>query len=124
MAAVPGRASWTVSGNTVSGATDNIAGGEANYGDGIQVDVSSNAITITNNTVSGSAENGILLLSAVVSTGWRTTTCLDNADNGIYLGSPGSTSSAATTGATVFDNTLKKNGNDGIPTDTGSSSNC
>ncbi len=118
----PRPGTWTVSGNTVSGATDNIAGGEANYGDGIQVDSSSNAITITNNTVSGSAENGISLLSAGFDR-VANNHLSHNADNGIYLGSPGSTSSAATTGATVFDNTLKKNGNDGILTDTGSSSN-
>jgi parallel beta-helix repeat protein len=118
----PTPGTWTVNGNTVSDATDNIPGGEAKYGDGIQVDSSSNVITISNNTVTHSAENGISLLSA----GFDRVSdnhLSHNADNGIYLGSPGSTSSAATSGATVIGNTLKKNGNDGILADTGSSSN-
>jgi parallel beta-helix repeat protein len=118
----PTPGTWAVSGNTVSDATDNIAGGEVDYGDGIQVDSSSNPITLSGNIITGSAENGISLLSAsnVTVNGNQGST---NSDNGIYVGAPGTASSSASSGNTVSGNTLKKNGNDGILADTGSNGN-
>lgn len=111
-----------MSGNTVSDASDNIAGGEVDYGDGIQVDSSSNSITISGNTITGSAENGISLLSTsnvVVSDNQSNT----NSGNGIYVGGPGIAASGASTSDIVTGNTVKKNGNDGVLADTGNTGN-
>ncbi len=58
----PTPGTWTISTNTVSGATsDGKSGGEAGYGEGIQVDSTTNNVVVTNNTVSGSAQANILL---------------------------------------------------------------
>ena len=118
----PTPGNWTVSGNTVTDASDNIAGGEADYGDGIQVDSSSNPISISHNTITGSAENGISLLSAsnvTVSANQGTT----NSGNGIYVGGPGIASSSPSTQDIITGNTVRKNDSDGILADTGNNGN-
>ena len=118
----PTPGNWTVSGNTVTDASDNIAGGEADYGDGIQVDSSSNPISISHNTITGSAENGISLLSATnvtVSANQGTT----NSGNGIYVGGPGIASSSPSSQDIITGNTVRKNGGDGILADTGNNGN-
>lgn len=118
----PTPGTWTVSGNTVSAATDNIPGGEFAYGDGIQVDGVTNPVTISGNTVTASAENGISLLSS------SNVTLSDNQsnkndENGIYVGAPGVSATGPSTGNTITGNTVKKNVNDGVLADTSSSSN-
>ena len=118
----PTPGNWTVSGNTVSDASDNIAGGESDYGDGIQVDSSSNPITISQNTITGSAENGISLLSAtnvIVSANQGTS----NSANGVYVGAPGLASSSPSSHDIVTGNTVKKNAGDGILADVGNNTN-
>ncbi len=53
---------WTIANNTVSGATsDGASAGENGYGEGIQIDSTTNNVQVTNNTVSGSAQANILL---------------------------------------------------------------
>jgi parallel beta-helix repeat protein len=118
----PTEGAWTVSGNTITGATDNVPGGASGYGDGIDVDSTSNSVSITNNTVTTGAENGISLFSTsgVQVTGNTTN---GNVDDGIYVGGPGSIVTTAATDNTVLDNTSNKNGQDGILADTLSSAN-
>jgi parallel beta-helix repeat protein len=118
----PTEGTWTISGNTITGATDNVAGGESGYGDGIQLDSNTNTVSITDNTVTGSAENGIALFST---TGTQVTgnTTNNNGADGIYVGGPGSAVTTAATDNTVLDNTANKNGQDGILADTLSATN-
>ncbi len=118
----PTEGTWTVSGNTVTNASDNVPGGAAGYGDGIDVDSTSNSVSVTDNIVTGGAENGISLFST---SGAQVTgnTTNSNAGDGIYVGGPGSTVSTDATNNTVLDNTSSKNSLDGIQADTLSSAN-
>ncbi len=53
---------WTIANNTVSGATsDGASAGEDGYGEGIQLDSTTNTVQVNNNEVSGSAQANILL---------------------------------------------------------------
>lgn len=53
---------WTIADNTASGATsDGASAGEDGYGEGIQLDSTTNNVVVQNNTVSGSAQANILL---------------------------------------------------------------
>ncbi len=113
---------WSVTGNTVKGATDKVPGGASGFGDGIQLDSTSNAVTISGNTVSGGAENGISVFSATGAT-LSHNTLLKNLGDGIYIGGPGSFVQSASTGNTISSNTAQKNGQDGILADSNSASN-
>ncbi len=113
---------WSVTGNTVTGATDKVPGGASGFGDGIQLDSTSNAVTISGNTVTGSAENGISVFSATGAT-LSSNTVNHNLGDGIYIGGPGSFVQSASTGNTISNNTLQKNGQDGILADSNSASN-
>jgi parallel beta-helix repeat protein len=118
----PTQSAWTFEDNTVKGATDNVSGGESLYGDGIQIDSTTNSLTVSGNTVTGSAENGISLLgvsNATVSGNTSST----NGVNGIYVGGPGPTDGTGSTGNTIENNTMKGNTNDGILADSDSSTN-
>jgi hypothetical protein len=54
---------WTISGNTVSNATSTGASaGEGGYGEGIQVDGTTNTVNVQGNNVSGSPQANILML--------------------------------------------------------------
>jgi parallel beta-helix repeat protein len=114
----PTAGSWTFTANTVRGATDNVMGGEAYYGDGIQVDSTTNPVSVGGNVVTGSAENGIVTLGASNVTVHMNTTN-HNAGDGIDLAppAPNSASTTASSGDTVSANTAKKNGLDGILAD-------
>lgn len=85
----PAAGTWTVSGNTVTTATDKVAGGETGYGDGIDLDSTSNSVTISSNTVKNDAEYGIALTGASNST-VTGNTVTGNKSDGIYVGGPGS----------------------------------
>jgi parallel beta-helix repeat protein len=113
---------WSVTGNTVTGATDKVPGGESGLGDGIQLDSTSNPVTIKGNTVTGGAENGISVFSASGATLSKNTTSHNQGD-GIYIGGPGSFVQSASTGNTISSNTVQKNGEDGILADINSASN-
>ena len=113
---------WSVTGNTVTGATDKVPGGASGFGDGIQLDSTSNAVTIKGNTVTGGAENGISVFSASGATLSKNTTSHNQGD-GIYIGGPGSFVQSASTGNTISNNTAQKNGQDGILADSNSASN-
>jgi parallel beta-helix repeat protein len=121
---------WTISGNTVTDASDNVPGGTVGngIGDGIDVDSTTNPVTISGNTVTGGAENGISLFSTSNTTIGGSTagtgnTISGNGGDGIYVGGPGSSVSTAATGNTVQGNKSSKNGQDGILADTLSASN-
>ncbi len=113
---------WSVTNNTVTGATDKVPGGASGFGDGIQLDSTSNAVTIKGNTVTGGAENGISVFSATGATLSKNTTSHNQGD-GIYIGGPGSFVATPSTGNTISNNTVEKNGADGILADTDSASN-
>ncbi len=113
---------WSVTNNTVSGATDKVPGGASGFGDGIQLDSTSYAVTIKGNTVTGGAENGISVFSATGATLSKNTTNHNQGD-GIYIGGPGSFVATPSTGNTISNNTVEKNGADGILADTDSASN-
>ncbi len=113
---------WSVTGNTVTGATDKVPGGASGFGDGIQLDSTSNPVTIKGNTVTGGAENGISVFSSTGATLSKNKTN-HNAGDGIYIGGPGSFVQSASTGNTISNNTAEKNGQDGILADGHSASN-
>lgn len=117
----PAESPWTISGNLVKGATDKVPGGEADYGWGIQLDSTSNAVSLTNNTVTGSAEYGIAVTGATDAT-LNGNTANANGNDGIYVGGPGSTVTGST-GNTIENNTTNYNKVDGIYADTSSTAN-
>ncbi len=121
----PHETGWTFSGNTVTGATDGVAGGAPGYGNGVDVDGPVNLnITVSQNTVTHSAGGGIVLTGASHLTVSDNTTN-NNQGDGIYVGGPGGVwgGPAPTTSSnvTVSGNTSKNNGSDGIHADTDSS---
>jgi parallel beta-helix repeat protein len=120
--ATPASQSYFIENNTVSNATDKVPGGQAGYGDGFQIDSSSAPITLSGNTITKAAENGISLLGASNVTVSDNSTSKD-VGNGIYVGGPGSSNTGGSSGNTISDNTAKKNGQSGILADTDSSAN-
>ena len=117
----PAAQTWTVSGNTVSKGTDNVNGGEQGYGDGIDLDSTSNPVTISDNTVTTDAEYGIALTGASNATVTGNTVTKNKSD-GIYVGGPGSVNTTSS-GDTISDNTSSSNKGDGILADSDSSGN-
>jgi parallel beta-helix repeat protein len=114
----PGGSTWTISGNTVNNATDNVPGGYAGYGYGIQLDSTGNPVSITGNTVSHSAAYGIALTGANNAT-VSGNTVTDSGSDGIYVGGPGTSAGATLSTADVIeDNTANANQGDGIHADT------
>jgi parallel beta-helix repeat protein len=111
----PAEENWTISGNTVTDGSDNVPGG-AGFGDGIDLDSTSNPVTIMDNTVTGGADNGISLFSTS-NTVVNGNTTSNNKVDGIYVGGPGGTVSTASTGDMITGNTSNKNGGDGIHSD-------
>jgi filamentous hemagglutinin len=120
--ATPASQSYFIENNTVSNATDKVPGGQAGYGDGFQIDSSSAPITLSGNTITKAAENGISLLGASNVTVSDNSTSKD-VGNGIYVGGPGSANTGGSSGNTISDNTVKKNGQSGILADSDSSAN-
>lgn len=121
--AAPAPVSWVVRGNSIMNATDNVPGGQAGYGDGVQVDsITDTGLTLNTNTIRGSAENGISVLSTSNVT-VASNTVENNGADGIYVGGPGSFSSANSSGNHVQDNKVYNNGKVGIHADTDSSAN-
>ncbi len=120
----PTPGNWTFSGNTVLGATDNVSGGEAYYGDGIQVDSTTSPVSVTDNVVTESAENGIVTLGASDVT-VQANTSSHNAGDGIDLAVPASNSASTTPSSDdiVSGNTAKDNGLDGILAEAGTTAN-
>ncbi len=118
----PAPGVWSVTSNTVTGATDKVPGGSPGFGDGIQLDSTSNPVTIKSNTVTGGAENGISVFSATGATLSKNKTN-GNTGDGIYIGGPGSFVGTPSNGNTISTNTVQKNGQDGILADTDSASN-
>jgi parallel beta-helix repeat protein len=120
----PSEGTWTISGNTVTGATDNVPGGSPGngYGDGIDLDSTINgSVSISDNSVSGSAEYGIALTGASYATvsGNKVT---GNASDGIYIGGPGGAATSSSSNA-ITSNRSTSNGGDGIHADTDSNNN-
>ena len=93
------------------------------YGDNIQVDSTSNPISITGNSISHGQENGISILSASNVTVTQNH-LLKDVGNGVYIGAPGSIATGNSTNNAIQNNTMKKNGGDGILTDTDSANNA
>jgi parallel beta-helix repeat protein len=119
----PIPASWFLRGNSITDATDNVAGGEAGYGDGIQVDsITDTGLSVNTNKVTGSAENGISVLSSSDIT-VSSNTVESNGANGIYVGGPGSFSAANSASNHVLDNKVYNNGKVGILADVDSTTN-
>jgi parallel beta-helix repeat protein len=116
----PPAGTWTITGNTVSGATQ--PGGQLGYGDGIVLDSTTNPVTISGNTVTTSKEYGIALYGASNAQVTGNTVTGSKSD-GIYVGGPGSFSSPTSAGNTISTNTSNSNKGDGIHADTNSASN-
>ncbi|HTU38743.1 MAG TPA: right-handed parallel beta-helix repeat-containing protein [Acidimicrobiales bacterium] len=120
----PHENGWNFTQNTVSTAADNVAGGEAGYGNGVDIDGTSNDVVVQQNVVKTSASSGIVLTGAknVTVSG---NTANSNGGDGIYVGGPGGVwgGPAPTTSTvdSVTGNTAKNNGGDGINADTDSS---
>jgi len=114
---------WVIHSNKVLNATDNVPGGSAFYGDGIQVDSSTNPhLTISDNTVTGSAADGIDLLGASNLTVNGNPVTSSKA-NGIELNANGSYTDAGASRNLIEHNTVRLSTGDGIVGDAGSSSN-
>ena len=118
---LPVTGTWTISGNTVTGATDNVSGGQAGYGDGIVVDSTTNPVMVMGNTVKTSAEYGISLTGPTGAT-ISTNTVTGSKSDGIYVGGPG-TNGLGATGNTISSNTTNNNHRDGIFADTDATAN-
>ncbi|MGH3158899.1 MAG: right-handed parallel beta-helix repeat-containing protein [Streptosporangiaceae bacterium] len=119
----PGEQAWTISGNTVSNAADNVPGGSAGFGWGIQLDSTSNSVSISDNTVHGSKAYGIALTGANNAT-VNGNTVTGSGSDGIYVGGPGSVSGATFSGGNfIEDNNSNANHGDGIHADTDSDEN-
>jgi parallel beta-helix repeat protein len=118
----PPAGTWTITGNTVSGATDNVTGGpQAGYGDGIVLDSTTNPVTISSNTVTTSKEFGIALYGASNAQVTGNTVTGSKSD-GIYVGGPGSAITSSS-GNTISTNTSNSNDGDGIHADANSAGN-
>jgi parallel beta-helix repeat protein len=119
----PSPGAWTVSTNVVDNAVDNVPGGYAGFGWGIQLDSTSNPVSITGNTVYHSAGYGIALTAANNAT-VSTNTVTQSGSDGIYVGGPGTaTTGTQSAGDTIEDNTANNNKGDGINADADSASN-
>ncbi|MFZ0666404.1 MAG: right-handed parallel beta-helix repeat-containing protein [Acidimicrobiales bacterium] len=87
---------WTINHNTVAGATsDGASNQQDGYGEGIQLDSTTNNVQVTDNNVSGSAQSGILLTGVTGATiggagsdQGNTVTGIGT-DAGIVVGGPG-----------------------------------
>lgn len=86
---------WTINDNAVSGATsDGESAGEGGYGEGIQLDGTTNNVQVTDNQISGSAQGGILLTgvsnAAIGGSGANVGNVVtgNGADAGIIVGGP------------------------------------
>lgn len=125
----PTEGLWQITGNTVSGATNDTGQNETmpvplgnTIGDGIDLYGTSAEVDVDKNKVNGNADWGIGLFGvsgAHVGAKNQGNTVSSNADDGIYLGenTEGSGASATTTpssGNTIASNTASKNGDDGI----------
>ena len=93
----PTPGTWAIANNTVSGATsDGESAGEDGYGEGIQLDSTTNNVVLTNNVVSDSAQAGILLTGVSNATIGGVGSDVGNiatgsgAGAGIVVGGPGS----------------------------------
>jgi parallel beta-helix repeat protein len=117
----PAEGTWTISGNTFSNATDNVPGGSAEYGWGLQLDSTTNPVSVTDNKVLDSAEYGIALTGTVGAT-VNGNTVNGNGSDGIYVGGPGSNATNST-GNTIENNIANNNKSDGIQADSDSSGN-
>ncbi len=87
---------WNIGGNSVSGATaTGESAGEGGYGEGIQLDGTSNAVVVEGNAISTSAQSN-LLLTGVTNAGVGIVGAGDNpnditdSQSGIVVGGPGS----------------------------------
>ncbi len=120
----PAPGSWTFTGNTVTRATDNVSGGEAYYGDGVQIDSTTSPVSVTNNVVTESAENGIVMLGAS-NVFLHGNTTNDNAGDGIDLAAPAPNSASTTPSSNdkASTNTVKGNRGDGILAEAGTTDN-
>lgn len=118
----PAPQSWTVTGNTVNNAADNVPGGYPGFGWGIQLDSTSNPVLIQGNTVTHSAADGIALTAANNATVSGNTISASGAD-GIYIGGPGdATSGTQSAGDLIQNNISHNNHGDGINADTDAAS--
>jgi hypothetical protein len=129
----PSPGTWKIHSNMVSGATSNGAsGGENGYGEGIQLDSTSNNVHVYDNTVSSSAQSNILLTGVTNATiggfGSGEGNIVENSavGAGIVVGGPGTECEYAygnscapgpgnpdqfsSTGDTLADNTVTANG--------------
>ena len=94
LVATPGT--WTINGNTVSGATSTGASaGQGGYGEGIQLDSTNNPVVLSGNTITTSAQSN-LLLTGVSDAGigdvgaGDTGNTITHSQSGIVVGGPGS----------------------------------
>lgn len=110
-AATPGI--WTISDNSIHHATDGEGSGPGDgYGDGIQIDSTTNDVQVTGNYLGSNVEYGISLLGASgVTVSYNQS--LGNDWDGIYVGGPGS-ALVTSTGNTISDNITNGEHNYGI----------
>lgn len=102
----PSLGTWLIEHNVASYATDAVSGGQNGYGEGIELDSTTNDVMVDRNTTNNDTQAGIYLLGA---TG---VTVSDNSGQknevGLYVGGPG-TAVAASTSNTITGNTFRKN---------------
>jgi parallel beta-helix repeat protein len=97
---------WTIEGNTTSKATNETFGGGRFYGEGIEIDSTSNIVLVENN-VADSNDIGINLLGVSNAT-VSGNTASSNVIAGIYVGAPGSAVNDSTDN-TISGNTFDNN---------------
>ncbi len=102
----PTIGTWTIEGNTASAATDTAFPPSFLYGEGIEVDSTTNPVIVEGNTTSGNHYAGVMLLGVTGATVESNTGSNNNV--GLYVGGPGSAVTASTDN-TVVDNTFTTN---------------
>jgi hypothetical protein len=114
LVATPGT--WTISGNAVSGATaTGASAGQGGYGEGIQLDGTSNTVVLSGNTITTSAQSN-LLLTGVTGAGigavgaGNTGNTITHSQSGIVVGGP--SSECGITSCSIGDPGYGSTGND------------
>ena len=118
----PSVGTWTIASNTVSGATSKgVSAGQNGYGEGIQIDSTTNPVFVQSNTVTGSAQAGVLLTGVTGATVGGTGTqgnSLTSGEAGLVVTGPGAAYSGSggagspgfsSTNNTIAGNTISSN---------------
>lgn len=110
----PTIGAWSFAGNAATSATDTGFPSSRLYGEGIEIDSTTNNVTVSGNTAEGNNYSGIMLLGATGAVVSNNT--VEDNYVGLYLGAPGSAITPSTDN-TVTGNTIESNYTFGVLVD-------